>query len=192
MDVTHAISHPHQFKTGTRLIMRVWRNKEGMEEKRPGRTVISSDATSWGEITQELLAECIPGERVYASGEKRNIERAIRIFKERQLVADYDTPEVRHAFYNECDTRWLSCLGNPRASDETVFLFDCDSPSDYEILQAEMKGASAEFVGPNKVIHTYETKNGVHVLTEPFNPGLLSIPMRNILQRNPLILVGWK
>lgn len=188
----HAISHPHQFKTGTRLIMRVWRNKEGAEGKRAGQTMISSDSTSWDEATKELLAECIPGERVYASAERRNVERAIRIFKERQLVADYDDPEVRHAFYNDCKTRWLSCLGAPRASDETLFLFDCDTPEDHETLLREMKAAPSEFVGPDKVIHTYETKNGVHVVTKPFNPGLLSIPMRNILQKNALILVGWR
>ena len=186
------ISHPPRFKSGVRLIMRVWRNKEAAEGKRPGRTLISTGPEAWDKMTSELLAECIPGERVYASAEARNVERAIRIFKERQLVADYDDPEVRHAFYNDCKTRWLSCLGAPRASDENLFLFDCDTPADHATLMREMAVAPVDFVGPDKVIHTYETKNGVHVLTTPFNPGLLSIPMRNILQKNALILVGWK
>ena len=186
-----AIDHPACFKEGVRLVMRVWRNKENQEGRRPGRTLISDSVESWEAATARLLAECIKGERVYSSLEPRNVERAIRVFKERQLVADYDPPEVRHAFYNECFTRWLSCLGAPQASADTLFLFDCDSDEDHNRLRMEMDAAPREFVGPDKLLHTYATKNGTHVITKPFNPGLLSIESRRILQKNSLLLVGW-
>lgn len=185
-----AIEHPETFKEGVRLVMRVWRNKEQQEGRRPGRTLISHCAQSWAAAVDALSAECVTGERVYASGEARNIEKAIRVFKERQLAADYDAPEVRHDFYNSCFNRWLSCLGAPQASAETYFLFDCDTPEDYETLKMEMAAAPPEYVG-GKIVHTYRTKNGVHVFTKPFNPGLLSIPMRRLRQTNPLMLVGW-
>lgn len=189
MSVT-AIEHPELFKQGVRLVMRVWRNKEQQEGRRAGRTLISHDPQSWTVAVASLLAECVPGERVYASGEARNIEKAIRVFKERQLAADYDASEVRHDFYNSCFNRWLSCLGAPQASAETYFLFDCDTSEDYETLKLEMAAAPVETVG-DKIVHTYRTKNGVHVVTQPFNPGLLSVPMRRLRQTNPLILVGW-
>lgn len=182
-----AVEHPDRLKEGVRLIMRVWRNKEKQEGRRAGRTLISHDVASWNRMTAELLAECVPGERVYASADARDTEKAIRVFKERQLAADYDAIDVRHAFYNQCFTRWLSCLGAPQAAAETHFLFDCDDAPAYLALSAEMvqKGLV------ENVIHTYKTKNGQHVLTRPFNPMLLSDAPRSTMQKNPLLLVGW-
>lgn len=182
-----AVAHPAVFKSGTRLVMRVWRNKETVEGRRAGRTLISHDAESWDRLTAELLNECVPGERVYASADARDIEKAIRVFKERQLAADYDAPEVRHAFYNQCFTRWLSCLGAPQASAETHFLFDCDDAHAYSQLRQEMETRGLL----ENIVHTYATKNGTHVLTKPFNPMLLSDAPRSTMQKNPLLLVGW-
>lgn len=187
-----AVDHPTSFKQGVRLVMRVWRNKEHEEGRRPGKTVITGTVDEWEAATTNLLAESIRGERVYASAECRDVERAIRVFKERQLAADYDAPIPRHDFYHNCFQRWISCLGSPAASAEKLFLFDCDTLEDYERLKADMAAAPAEYVGADKVLHTYPTKNGTHVVTKPFNPGLLGIESRRLLQKNPLLLVGWR
>ncbi len=180
--------HPDFLKLGVRLIMRVWRNKDNPDGRRPGRTVISTNPEEWETATQDLLAECIPGERVYASAEARNVDKAIRVFKERQLAADYDATDIRHGFYHECFTRWLSCLGAPQAAAETYFLFDCDDQETAVLLANDMQRIES---ARQAMVYRYPTKSGEHVLTRPFNPAGLTVGVRNVLQKNPLLLVGW-
>lgn len=183
----HIIDHPESFKAGVRLIMRVWRNKENKEGRRPGRTEVSTCIEEWQHHCWQLVQECVPGERVYASAEPRSIPHAIRVFKERQLAADYDPPAVRDAFYATLSTRWLSCLGAPQASAEKFFLFDCDDMDAHKRLCEDLESEQLM----ENVVHAYRTKNGVHVLTKPFNPGLIKLAHREILQKNALILVAW-
>jgi hypothetical protein len=182
------LDHPDELKEGVRLMMRVWRNKENAEGKRPGRTVITNSVDEWNTWAQKLYDESIPGERIYASVEPRSVPKAIRVFKERQLDADYDSTEVRDAFYHECFTRWLSCLGAPQASASRLFLFDCDNFADSALLYDDLR---VNNLLPN-VVHSYDTKNGAHFITRPFNPAVLSEAYRGIMHKNALLLVGWR
>lgn len=176
------IEHPDEFKLGVRVIKRAWRNKDCTEGRRRDRMIIANGIEQWDEATAELLAECIPGERVYASSDRRNVDKAIRLFKERQLAADYQPTHDRYSFYHNCEWRWLSCLSAPQAAATMHFLFDCDDADDL----AELVDIPAEHE-----VHRYATKSGTHVLTRPFNPNVLSPHGRALLHKDALLLVGY-
>lgn len=178
----HLVQHPEFVKTGVRLIMRVWRNKDAPPDgRRCGKTLVSTSPHAWQEAVEQLLADAIPGERVYASAEPRSWKRAVRLFKERQLAADYEPEEQMYRFYSHVENQWLSALGNPVCSARKLFLFDCD---DSEAHQAVLDALATRVEG---ILHDYPTKAGRHVLTVPFDPA--GLPLQP--HRNGLLLAGW-
>ena len=125
------IDHPERFRTGTRVLFLKGRNKDGCSDQ---RTImrISHTQDQFDRRLSELLEAQRPGERIYAAAGPRSMAAAVRVFKERQLAAEYDQdPE---AFYRSMDARWASCLMAPRAQYGKTWLFDCDEPADADRL----------------------------------------------------------
>lgn len=139
----------------------------------------SFDAHHFDQQLEGLLGMIRPGERIYASAGPRDIAKAIRLFKERQLAADYDPgPE---AFYRDLEGRWLSCLMDPRAQARKIWLFDCDSPD--ETLQTR-----AELSALGLTLYEYETKSGSHFVVPAFDKSRLTDQTRALLHDNALML----
>lgn len=181
------LNHPAWIKEGVRLMFRIHRKKEALDlPRRPAKKVITTSPKEWDEAQADLLRDIEPGERIYASAQPKNVEKAIRLFKERLLDADYQSDTFRHQFYHNCHKRWMSCLGDPTVSLEDFFLFDCDLPEDKEATLADLGAAQVEpRIG-------YMTPNGYHLLTKAFNPALLSERVRKLIHRNPVILTAWR
>lgn len=102
--------------------------------------------------------------RIYSTVNSRDMEKAIRQFKQKMLDADYDQDDLRYTFYNDVKNRWISSLMSPRARFDKKFLIDIDDitqlDSVYEVL-TELDVT---------VYAHYDTVNGAHLITEPFNP----------------------
>ena len=178
------IDHPARFRDGTRVLFLKARNKDGCTAQ---RTIMrtSHAPEQFDRRLEELEAAARPGERIYASAGSRSVLSAMRVFKERQLAADYDADPTD--FYRSIEARWTSCLMAPRAQDDKVWLFDCDDPSDAEHVVAALDEHYDRDIEP----YRYATKSGVHIVVAPFNKARLSDDVRALIHDNPLMLWGY-
>lgn len=185
------IDHPDSFKSGVRVLLLMLRAKDGGSAKTDRKAVKKVVTTSPEEFEAELAAlrsRWQPNERIYSTINARNIEKAIRIFRYRQLDVDYFATPDRQSFYLDLENRWISCLKDGKASNGSLFLFDIDgdNPQASNIHQelVTRKAGFSTFV----LVDDYCTRNGRHVITEPFNPSTISTSARDCLQKNSLML----
>jgi len=159
------------FMDGYRFIMLVHRNKEGGKSNRlqkNGIKRITKNREEFIEVLeklQKLKAESNVPMRIYSCVNARDIEKTIREFKRRQLDADYYDVDSKHGFYLDIKNQWISSLMKPSSRAETKFLIDIDDI----IFHSTMVENHLKEIGV-KTILQYPTKNGTHIITEPFNP----------------------
>ena len=178
------ITHPNTFKDGARVIYCTSRNKDGSAGNKTIGSMFSRSPEEFDKVVAELI-EKASGEpfRVYSTVEARDVQKAIRLFKERQLAADYRTnPED---FYFNSKSRWLSALANPKNAVEKFWLFDCDTPKETEATKRML----AEDYTREFTPYEYKTKNGVHIVTQPFH--LTAEGFDGIVQKNASLLVAY-
>ena len=177
----NVISHSHDFKSGTRVMLLRGRNKDGADNKRVITKVTHSES-QWDRVFAQLLEEQVEGERIYCTAGARNIEKAARRFREIQLASEYDPDPMK--FYRSIESRWASCLMQPTSQLEKFWLFDVDSDEEEEIARAAISAAGAE-------PYTYTTKNGWHHIVRPFNRQLISDEANRLLNDNALGLMAY-
>lgn len=178
------LEHPPLFKEGVRILIRMTRNKDGAvgNVDRHAKKIITRSPEEFDAAIEELVSTSQEGERVYSTVEARDVKKAIRLFKNRQLDADYDGHI--EDFYLDIKNRWVSCLQNPRASSGTLFLFDCDDAETHLSVVNTLK----ERGHGEKILHDYPTKNGAHVITKPFDYTKLPPELHKVIHKNALIL----
>lgn len=168
--------------------MRTLRGKDGGKNTggdRVAKKIITENAEEFDLALQTLIAGAKDNERVYATVDARNWNKAIRSFKQRQLDADYAGDSNRLGFYRDIKNRVVSCLQQPTARASSLFLFDCDSPFEWGLLHRELLTC----VGLGAILDTYETKNGGHIITQPFEyPKLLDPRFHEMLKKNAMML----
>ena len=156
--------------SGYRMLMLIDRSKNG-KDRNPKKSVrkISKNRKEFVEILQEFLDIKKEGERIYSCVNERDINKAIRIFKQNQLDADYYDEESRYSFYLDIKNRWISAIMRPQAKKESYFLLDIDTKDKKEVdeIKTRLCKISSNFI-------KYETKNGYHIICPPFNPELLT------------------
>jgi hypothetical protein len=159
------------------------RNKDAVATQ---RTIlrISHNADQFATTYMELVTMLRAGERIYATAGARDLAKAIRLFKERQIAADYD--ELPWQFYEHLQARWTSCLMDTRAQAQKVWLFDCDTPEETKLAEDEIALHYAPQGGSWS--YTYKTKSGTHILVGPFDRSKLSERVRATLRENAIML----
>jgi hypothetical protein len=179
------IPHPETFKSGTRVLYLVSRNKD-TDVKSRGALKISHDVAQFDRKLAQLMAYAGPDQRVYASAEPRDIQKAIRSLKMAQLDADYDEDPTN--FYRRLDARWASALMQPSHAmkGEKLWLIDCDSEA--EVTQT--RAALEEFYTQD-YIYEYASKTGRHILIKPFNLSKCLSTFQNLIHKNALMLWGY-
>ena len=165
------------FTDGHRMIMLTLRGKEGGKVNNPdkvSRRKISANKEEFKKILEEFLkiknsSPNIPL-RIYSSVNARDINKGIREFKRRQLESDYYDEDSKYKFYLDIKNRFLSSIMVPASRAETKFLIDVDYDEGDNgwIIEQELLEAKVD------ILFTYKTKNGMHIVTEPFNPNLVS------------------
>lgn len=159
---------PASFKDGYRGILLIHRNKDGAfgNAQRKSLKKISSDESEWNEIVLEFRQLQLTSHqefRIYSSVNSRDIRKSIHEFKRRQLEADFGYMYDLNSFYCDIKNRFFSCFMNPSCRAEDYFLIDCDSKEEYEHAELQLRSSGL-------VVMQYPTKNGVHIITKPFNP----------------------
>jgi len=162
----------YNFTDGVRLLLLIHRGKEGGQNRdRKHKKKISKNRENFREILisyLEIMKTSDIPYRIYSCVNARNIDKAIREFKRVQLDADYYDTDSKQDFYIDINNRWISSLMKPKSRDETSFLIDVDEGDDLkEILD--------ELIHITRNYFKYKTKNGWHIITQPFNPALLTI-----------------
>lgn len=122
--------------------------------------------------------------RIYSSVNERDMDKAIRQFKQCQLDSDYDSPEIRDRFYTDVRNRWISAMMKPSSKKTSYFLLDIDTTD-----AGEARGKVAE-LGLN-VYANYATKNGWHMVVDPFNPQLMDGVEETTVQKDSLLLLHY-
>jgi hypothetical protein len=188
------IPHPASFKTGVRVLLLMLRAKDGgsaKTDRKATKKVVTQSPAEFDEALIELRSLWRPDERIYSTINARNLDKAIRLFRYRQLDADYFAIPDKHSFYLDLENRWIGCLKSPQAAAGSLFLFDIDADVPPAIHQT-MTAKVAEW----DVVDDYKTRNGRHVITTPFNPNILlnfdhkhgETAVRQCLHKNALML----
>lgn len=155
---------PDSFKDGFRGVLLLFRQKDGQtgNQDRKAIKTITSSKEQWEQAVKDFNhMRSIPGlenHRIYSSVNERDFCKVVREFKRRQLDADY---EDDYKFYTDIKNRFFSCFMTPASKLESNFLFDCDDQESYD--------KHIERIPKELVIFEYQTKNGFHIITKPFN-----------------------
>lgn len=175
------------FKWGVRVLLLMQRAKEGgharTDRKATIKRIVEGQA-QFNEALEELREMWHEPLRIYSTINTRSVDKAIRLFKYRQLDADYFDPTDRQAFYFDMENRWISCLKDGKAKTSSLFLFDHDNDPGVGLNRLLKK---LDFLQVQIVDH-YTTKNGQHIITGPFNPNLLEDWMKALLHKDALML----
>lgn len=160
------------FTDGYRMVMLLRRSKKGGYNK--DRAALKRTTRNSLEFEQvfkefyEMQTTTHKEYRIYSCVNSRDITKAIRYFKQLQLNADYYCEKDKNDFYFDIKNRWLSAYMQPQCRKETSFLIDVDTKEQDKINEFETK-----LVQITRNYIKYETKNGYHYITMPFNPNLL-------------------
>lgn len=179
-----------QFTDGYRVLFLIHRSKEGGKSANNDhvRKIVTRNPEEWQEAVLELSNDKYRAKlegktmRIYATVNKRNVEKAVRTFKYAQLDADYYGEAERLGFYHDIKNRWISALMQPANRSSSNFLLDCDEGHDIEEVVRQLQTASVQ------PVLTYSTKHGRHIITPPFNPALLKVPHVEINKDGLLLL----
>lgn len=176
---------------GYRIIFLIHRSKEnGFNNKklRHIKKKISRNSEEFENIVKEFEEIKQKDERplrIYASINDRNLDKAIRLFKQRQLDIEYGGNKER--FYTDLRNIFISCLMKKESKNTSYFLFDLDEIDDRSLITTRKLLSSN-----TNIITEYETKNGVHIITEPFNyPKVLDENLISCLNVDGLMLISY-
>lgn len=179
------------FTYGYRVLFLIYRNKDGGPTNNGKiRKIISRNKNEWQMALELLLRDQNESPlplRIYASVNERNIEKSIRQFKWEQLEADYYDQIQKENFYLDVENRFIGCLMQPSQSKTSLFMFDIDEiPEEPDILSGTLSVLPAE-----KIIKQYRTKNGWHIISEPFNYTKILLPKNTELKKDGLLLLSY-
>jgi len=175
-------------KSGIRILMRMHRKKDGGTDKdRTSTRYVSCNAAEYDKYVAEAKRDMQCGERLYSSINARDIYKAIRLYKMQQIEADYVPHDQVCDFYLQTRNQFLSCLAKPLCAKTKYFLIDIDE-DDYS-NGVTMEGVVQELQDKGIIIiDTYDTPNGEHVITEPYNP---SFTPHLEIKNDAMRLVHW-
>ena len=180
------LEHPAAFRHGIRVLMRNSRPKDGAPSRlsdSKSMRIITSSIEEFNEALLFLNNNRFPNERIYGSVDPRNLGSAIRLFKHRQLDADYSDSRSLQRFYVDIEHSWISCLSSETSRSRKSFLIDCDTEEQSINTQKFLD------LNPELLVHHYKTKNGYHYITIPFDPR--AIVGGGEIKRNAMMLWAW-
>lgn len=192
IDTANEIAHKHKdFTDGCRVLFLIQRTSDGGHSNNSKlRSYISKNSEEWVYTLAKLLQEKADypqmSLRIYQSLNTRNVEKGIMHFKHTMLDADYYNKEQKQWFYLDVRNRIVSALMKPACADSSLFLYDIDTKDEYLVLDFKTLLSSQ-----TKIIHEYETKNGYHIITYPFDPNLFICPLYVDLKKDALMLLDY-
>ena len=127
--------------------------------------------------------------RIYSSVNARNMNKAIREFKQRQLDRDFDSIQIRNQFYCLVKDQFISCMMKQHCKETSFFLLDVDQEDATEIfIHIENLNEAGKNI---KILGSFPTKNGWHVITTPFDPKYVDGIKNVSVQKDGLLLLSY-
>lgn len=180
-----------EFSMGLRVLMLIQRASDGGHTNNSKlRSYISRNEEEWvrsfGKLLEEQSHYPDKALRIYQTLNRRDIEKGIRNFKGLQLDNDYADTEQCHWFYVDIKNRMVSCLMKPNAAASSYFLIDVDDKDPSRLKEVE---DTLDLVTQRKL--TYMTKNGFHIITNPYNPNIIQLPDYAECKKDAMMLLSY-
>lgn len=158
----------HWITGGVRVITLMKRKKEGGPTRtdRAAKKFISLGEEQFVDVLQKVLDQWTPDYRIYCTVNARDMEKAIRNFKQLMLDNDYQNQENKYYFYTDIWNRLISSLQVQSARRDRWFLIDIDDDNKNGLKKPDVLKRLEEL--NITIIDTYQTKNGWHIITLPF------------------------
>jgi hypothetical protein len=162
---------PDEFMQGIRVMYLIDRSvaNTNRQSSRFVKKLISQNKEEYLENLEKLKAIRTQDERIYASVNSRNFKSATKQFKLRQLENEYMAEDQLFNFYRNLHNNWVSALTVPQSRASRYFLIDFDDNSIDQFLEFLKKN-----IQDKNIIFHYRTKKGHHIITNPFNPAIIS------------------
>ena len=180
------------FSNGIRVVFLIHRKKDGGTNRKTRQSIKKVITTNSEEFfkTIEELKEIKDNDdrnlRIYATINSRDIKKGIREFKQKILDNDYQCDKSMFDFYFDIKNRFIGSIMKPKCNIENNFLFDlddCDHRSYIQMIEILKKNTD--------VLLTYETKNGYHIITKPFNYTKLDERFISNINKDALLLIDF-
>lgn len=183
-DIQHRF---RKFSNGVRVSMLINRgimnNNKG--SKRWVNKIISTDSSEWINAInilmdfQKHLND--PDIRLYSCVNSRNIDKAIAMFKHKQIDLQ---DNMKLKFYTKLNDAFSSCLMQPENKLTKYFLLDVDTKDTSEV---------DKFIYDNNIsiYSIYPTKKGWHYIVLPFNVKLAEGFKTFCVQKDGLLLINY-
>lgn len=160
---------PPIFTQGLREILVIDRSSKN--------TCLWNKIARYPDMYEQHIAEAIsacksfrkPDIRVYMSINSRCVDKAIREFKRQQIEADY-SPHNKDWYLN-LNKQFRHILMQPKQRKTKYFLMDIDTKErgTMHIVDQFIRDKGIE------TITSYDTPNGCHIITEPFNMNMCKL-----------------
>lgn len=172
---------------GVRVVMLIDRGVQNSNKgsRRWINKIITTNYGEWIKAVKVLsdMQDYIgnPDIRLYSCVNDRKIDKAILMFKHKQLDV---LEESKNTFYAKINDSFASCLMKPENKNTNFFLLDIDTRESKEIDKFVQQYAI-------QVFHTYPTKKGWHYITLPFNAKIADNQTIFTLQKDGLLLIRY-
>lgn len=180
------------FSTGYRMVIMIHRQKDGGNNKEAHRVLGSwmyKDAIEFEKSIFKALWLNMANEqnvRIYASVNSRNIKKSIQYIEKSLLDMHYcNNKDQVTRLYEKVFQDPRTFLMQPSHKSENMFLLDIDNLENVDVLNEVLQKMNSN--GIKEVFRT-KTRNGWHIVTEPFNPLLLG-KYKDIIHKDGLILI---
>lgn len=181
----------NDFSDGVRLLLLLERTKDSghnKEDKRVVMTKVTLDRDSFKKGLTELLIlkeTLYKSHRIYLSVNPRNIAQIIRDIEIDLLNAHYTDSLCRESTYTKLIKSPRHWVMQPKNSIGSLFILDIDDKGGIDKSGEALK--KVEELGV-EVRLAYRTKNGWHIVVEPFNPSLWDSTLGEIKKDGLLLL----
>lgn len=175
------------FMDGVRVVMLLNRGIQNSNKgsKRWINKIITTNKGEWIDAVSKLLEMQHylnnPDIRLYSCLNDRNIDKAINMFKHKQIDL---LDDMKLRFYSKIIDSFASCLMKPENKLSKYFLLDIDQK---DVSETE------NFISKHslKVVHYYPSKSGWHYIVEPFNVKLAETCKTFEVKKDALLLVNY-
>lgn len=179
-----------QFTSGTRVLLLLQRHKEGGQTHNSKlHKIVTRNEKDFLDALIEMekrMNESDEVLRIYSSLNLRDFEKAIRQFKTEQLDADYFHEEQKQNFYLDAKNRFIGALMQPQQRASNLFMFDIDDEEGRDVM-----GETLQVIPDEHIIKQYKTKNGWHIITNPFNYTTINLPKGCEFKKDGLLLLDY-
>ncbi len=163
-----------EFSDGVRMLILLERHKEGghnKEERRNLGTRFTFSPEEYKRAIKELLLMRLlyPQSRLYASVNPRNLKKVIRQIEVELLDCHYSDDERAFFTHKKLIKSARHFVMRQSCSETSLFIIDADDIEGRDVHGEVLK--HCEELGV-EILKSYKTKNGWHLITNPFNPSL--------------------